>query len=116
MPPRLPASSRPQLTDDQLIELLAGRLVAQLQPELNKINQAITRIDTRLDIQTVTTQKHDQVLYGNGKEGIITTVSHLKKLANVVTWIAGIVVGVVVTSAIGAFIFLVQTHPPGGIP
>ncbi len=100
-------TTSPRINTAELAELLAARL----QPQLAEINESILRLEEANKRIVPLVDKHELTLYGNGSEGLITRVSHLMKTASAATWVAIVIIGAVLTSAIGTFIYLAQSHP-----
>lgn len=101
---------------EQQAELIALRVAAALRGELKEMNQALTRLEEQAQTDSELVEKHEHLLYGNGQEGLTTKISKLVE-ANaqrntIITAAAVILTG----TAIGAFVYLVVTHPMSVLP
>jgi len=55
----------------------------------NKIIDSLARIETSLGAVVDITGRHDEALYGNGKEGVVTEVSNLKLRWGIAKYVLG---------------------------
>lgn len=91
--------------------------------DLNKITTLLEAIhDDVLVIKQVQAtdhellEKHQQALYGNGKPGLVAEVRQLQAWVRVGIWAAAFVGGIFLTTIVGAFIYLIATHPISIMP
>lgn len=93
-------------SDDQIKSIIEQTTSAAVNAAVNAVVNAERERDARVDEQL---EKHEHLLYGNGKEGLITKIDRIEQLVKPVSSIGWRILEVLTISIVlGAIILIVQ--------